>query len=508
MRALVLASAVWGSVALARDVPVSTVAQLQSAIAGAQAGDDIRLAPGTYRLTGKLSCNASGSATSPIVVRADPPLSATVESDTLIAFGVAGPHWHFEDLVVRGVCADDSNCEHAFQVTGAATDVVLRHNRLVDFNAQLKVNATFLADGGVQIPHRGLVEANEVYDSRPRTTSNPVTKLNIDTGDDWVVRDNFIHDFAKNGGNFTSYGSFMKSGGARGLYERNLVLCEGSGQATSDVRIGLSFGGGGTAPQFCFPAFDASVPCRVEHSDGVMRNNIIANCSDVGIYVNRGANSRVLFNTLVGTSGVDFRFDTTTGEAAGNLLTGSLRARDMGTFSSVGNVTGVAVGTFTSAYRAPLTGDLFVVGNVSAWTGVAAAHALVANDYCARPRGAGPYTVGALEHALGNCDTGKPPVRGVLPTDAGAGGGGGAGGGAGSDAGGGGGGGGGAADGGAGGGMGDAGSGGGAGATTDGGVGGGGSDGSVSGGCGCRVVNAGWMMALAAALAWRRRSAP
>jgi hypothetical protein len=423
LRVVLLVAVLGSSLALARDVPVSTVAQLRSAVAAAQPGDVIRLAPGTYRLTSTLSCNAHGQRGSPIIVRGDPPLAATIESDTLVAFRVDGAHWHFEDLVVRGVCAVDSDCEHAFQVTGDGTDVVLARNRLVDFNAQLKVNATFASDGGVRIPHRGLVEANEVFDTRPRTTSNPVTKLNIDTGDDWVVRDNFLHDFAKNGGNFTSSGSFMKSGGARGVYERNLVVCRGDGQATTDVRIGLSFGGGGTAPQFCFPAFNANVPCSVEHRDGVMRNNVIANCSDVGIYINRGA----------------------------------IRARDMATFTSMNNVTGVSVGTFASAYRAPLTGDLYVTGNVAPWVGMAPANALVTDDFCQRARGAGPFTVGALEHSLGNCETGKPPDGGV---DGGAGG----------------------ADGGAGGSAGGGGS-------TDGGADdegtGGGRGGDVAGGCGC-----------------------
>jgi hypothetical protein len=491
LRVVLLVAVLGSSLALARDVPVSTVAQLRSAVAAAQPGDVIRLAPGTYRLTSTLSCNAHGQRGSPIIVRGDPPLAATIESDTLVAFRVDGAHWHFEDLVVRGVCAVDSDCEHAFQVTGGGTDVVLARNRLVDFNAQLKVNATFASDGGVRIPHRGLVEANEVFDTRPRTTSNPVTKLNIDTGDDWVVRDNFLHDFAKNGGNFTSYGSFMKSGGARGVYERNLVVCRGDGQATTDVRIGLSFGGGGTAPQFCFPAFNANVPCSVEHRDGVMRNNVIANCSDVGIYINRGANARVLFNTLVGTLGIDFRFDTTTGLAAGNLLTGAIRARDMATFTSMNNVTGVSVGTFASAYRAPLTGDLYVTGNVAPWVGMAPANALVTDDFCQRARGAGPFTVGALEHSLGNCETGKPPDGGV---DGGAGGAdGGAGGGTG----------------GASGGTGGAGGSAGGGGSTDGGADdastGGGRGGDVAGGCGCAAADLGWMLAAPGALAVRRR---
>ena len=63
-------------------------------------------------------------------------------------------------------------------------------------------------------------------------------KLNIDTGDDWVVRDNYLHDFSMAGG--ISYGAFMKSGGNRGVFERNLVICVKDAPA-GDTRIGLSF---------------------------------------------------------------------------------------------------------------------------------------------------------------------------------------------------------------------------------------------------------------------------
>ena len=145
---VLLASGAIAGVAFARDVPVSTVSQLQTAISNAQPGDVILLADGTYAITSKLSCSRPGSASMPIVVKAMNPLGAVLESNTVIAFGVSAPFWRFEDFTIRGVCASDDTCEHAFQVTGAATDTVLRHLRMVDFNAQLKVNASPAGDGG------------------------------------------------------------------------------------------------------------------------------------------------------------------------------------------------------------------------------------------------------------------------------------------------------------------------------------------------------------------------
>jgi len=390
-------------------VNVATAGELTTAIGNADAGDEIVLADGTYALTANVNCNATGTAAEPVIVRAANPLAAHITFDALEGFKVNGPHWHFEGLDVTGVCAQDSNCEHAFHVSGAATNFVLRDSRVRDFNAQIKVNASFLNNVWV-MPHIGLVEYNEFGDTHSRATSNPVTKINIDTGDYWIVRGNYIHDGQKNGGDNTSYAAFMKSGGNHGLFERNLVIC--SKDTTGGTRIGLSFGGGGTANQFCAPAFNASVDCNPEHTDGTMRNNIIVNCSDVGVYLNEATSSHVLYNTLIGTGGIDFRFSTTSGEAVGNLMTSIPRIRDTATMSESGNMTNVAVSQFQAWYTAPLTGDLSVKGDVSSLIGAGPMRTDVTNDYCGAARPSGGLTVGALEHSVVPlCNTTRPPVQ-------------------------------------------------------------------------------------------------
>jgi Synergist-CTERM protein sorting domain-containing protein len=380
---------------------VANVSQLQSALASAQAGDEIVLADGTYDVSQNLGCSAEGTASQPIVVRAASRHAARIRFNATEGFKVSGRYWTFDGLDIEGVCAQDSSCEHAFHVTGHAENFVLRNSRVRNFNAQLKVNASKNAGGVYEMPHRGLIERNEVYDTRARSTGTPVTKLNIDTGDDWVVRENYVHDFAKAGG--ISYGAFMKSGGRRGTFERNLVICT-KDAAAGNTRIGLSFGGGGTGNEFCAPAFDAGVTCDPEHSDGVLANNVIINCSDVGIYLNKAANTQVLFNTLIATTGVDFRFASSTGGAHGNVLSSVIRARDTGSFDAGTNLMNVATDTWSSWYQEPLSGDLRIKGNVSQLIGAAAARASVPVDYCARPRPTGSaYSLGALEHSLGDC---------------------------------------------------------------------------------------------------------
>jgi hypothetical protein len=387
-------------------IDVATPDELATAIANAGPGDEIVLADGTYALAANVSCAATGTAEQPIVVRAANPLGARIELDALEGFKVTGAHWHFEGLDVHGVCADDNNCEHAFHVSGAADGFVLRGSRVVDFNAQLKVNASQIG-GTFVTPKAGLVENCHIFDTRGRNTGNPVTKLNIDTGDDWIVRGNFLHDGQKLGGDATSYLAFMKSGGNRGLFERNLVVC--SRDTTGGTRIGLSFGGGGTAPQFCAPAFDAGTPCAIEHEGGTMRNNIIASCSDVGIYINRGHDSHVLFNTIIDTAGVDFRFDTTTGEAVGNVLGGMIRPREGGTVTATDNLDGIDLAMFETWYRDPRAGDLVMIGDLSPLIGAGPARADVTDDYCAQARPSGALTMGAIEHSVGGCYTAMPP---------------------------------------------------------------------------------------------------
>ncbi|WP_375743759.1 right-handed parallel beta-helix repeat-containing protein [Corallococcus interemptor] len=399
---------------------ITTVAELQTALSSAKAGDELVLEDGTYTVNANLNCAAEGTQAAPIIVRAKNRHAAVVRFNAQEGFKVSGRYWTFDGLTVEGICSTDQACEHAFHVTGHAENFVLRNSRVRDFNAQLKVNATKNGSGVWEMPHRGLIEHNEIYDTHARATSTPVTKLNIDTGDDWVVRDNELHDFSKQGG--ISYGAFMKSGGKRGLFERNRVLCV-KDQPAGDTRIGLSFGGGGTGNEFCAPAFDPQVPCSPEHTDGVIRNNIVANCSDVAVYLNKAANTRVLFNTFVGTTGVDYRYAASTGEAVGNVLTGVIRNRDSATGTQGNNRSGVATSTFASWYVAPLKGDLTLKGDVSSLIGAAPRNALAPEDFCARPRPASA-TLGALEHSLGDCpaNTGGTPDAGTGgATDAGTG---------------------------------------------------------------------------------------
>jgi parallel beta-helix repeat protein len=316
--------------AASREVIVLTEKDALQALSAAEPGDVIVFVPGRYRFSGRaLTVNRAGRADAPIIVTTRPAGSAVLEFDMVEGFHVSAPYWIFEDLDIRGVCARHDDCEHAFHVVGAAHRVVIRNNEVRDFNAHVKINGDRAA-----FPDGGRLEGNVFINSEARNTSNPVTPVDLVAASDWVVRANLIADFVKGGGDRTSYGGFAKGGGSANRFTGNVVLCEHRLRGAPGRRVGLSFGGGGSQAAAC-----RDRRCLVEHQRGVMDNNVIASCSDVGIYVNRSAQTRIVHNTLIDTAGVLVRHPESSATGAGNLIDGGIAVRDGARFDDRGNRT-------------------------------------------------------------------------------------------------------------------------------------------------------------------------
>lgn len=300
---------------------VTTAEELRAAMASAQAGDVITLVPGSYSVRYRpLDARRPGSAAQPIVVRAEHAGSVTLDIETVEGIVVAGPWWRFENLVLRGACQRQGACEHAFHVIGGAHHFSALNNTLLDFNAHFKING-----GRGEFPDHGRIEGNTLRNESARKTDNPVTPIDLVAASDWLIRGNLIVDFVKQGGDRISYGAFAKGAGARTVFERNVVLCEQRLRGERGLRVGLSLGGGGTGKPYCRDG-----RCITEQEEGVIRNNLIASCSDAGIYVNSGARSRIVHNTLLDTAGIDVRFPESSADIDGNLIDGGIRSRNGG----------------------------------------------------------------------------------------------------------------------------------------------------------------------------------
>ena len=153
---------------------VGSVSEAQRAFAQAVAGEVITFAPGVYRIRAPLAATRPGLSSMPILVRAEHPGSVVLEVASTEGIVVAAPHWTFENLELRGACAQAAFCEHAFHVVGKGRHFVARNNRVVDFNAHFKINGD-----GKDFPDHGLIEANTLSNTSPRRTTSPVSYTHL-----------------------------------------------------------------------------------------------------------------------------------------------------------------------------------------------------------------------------------------------------------------------------------------------------------------------------------------
>lgn len=296
---------------------VRNVDELSRALMNATAGQTVTLAPGTYAVAQRLRTGHPGTPAEPIIVRPAERGTALLKVTATMAIRMTQPYWVVEGLDFQGVCKVHDDCEHALQIVGAARDVVVRDNRMRDFNAHLKVNGE-----GDNFPDNGRIEFNLLSNSTPRHTVRSVVPIDIVAASGWQVTDNLISNIVKSGGNGVAFAAFMKGGGSDGVFERNLVVCTPRDISQPGVRVGLSFGGGGTGTPYC-----RDQRCVSEFSGGVARHNIIAHCNDSGLDVNTAVQTLLQNNTLINTAGIQLRGEPSSAEVRDNLLDGAIRAR-------------------------------------------------------------------------------------------------------------------------------------------------------------------------------------
>lgn len=329
-----------GNAAFGADVLVSDTAGLARAMASATPGQTIILLPGRYRVERPLEAARPGSVNAPIVVRAQEPGKAQLEIATGEGIRVSAPFWEFRDLSLRGVCSGSSYCEHAFHVVGKAQHFIAFNNLIEDFDAHIKINGHRGA-----FPDHGLIASNTLRNTSIRQTTKPVTPIDLVAASHWTVRHNLISDFIKGGGDRISYGVFAKGGGSHNVFEQNIVLCEDRFRGTPGQRIGMSLGGGGTGKPYC-----RDRRCITEQDDSVLQSNLVASCSDDGIYLNAAARSKIVHNTLVDTGGITVRFPESSANIDGNLVDGIIRSRDGGLLRLTDNLSTSAARLYVGSH--------------------------------------------------------------------------------------------------------------------------------------------------------------
>lgn len=304
--------------------------ELRRAIAAALPGEVITILPGRYTIAGPaIAVARPGTEAEPIVVRAVQAGSVELALGIGEGFSVSAPHWRFENLTLRGVCRFHRYCEHAFHVTGNAHHFAAVNNTIIDYNAHFKINGDRRG-----FPDHGLIDGNTLRNDSVRITASPVTPIDLVAASHWTIRRNAISDFVKGEGDRISYGAFAKGAGSGNVFEQNVVLCEARLRGVPGQRVGLSLGGGGSGRPYCRDG-----KCITEQDQGVIRSNLIASCSDDGIYLNNAAASKIIHNTLLDTGGIQVRFAGSSADIEGNIVDGDIRVRHGALARAVDNLT-------------------------------------------------------------------------------------------------------------------------------------------------------------------------
>jgi hypothetical protein len=364
-------------------VHVSTLSQLQQAVASIASNTTIVVAAGTYNLTSPLYIN--GSFTN-VGIR-----GATGNRDdvVLVGRGMTGPNdggvpfgiWVGGN--VRGVTIAHLTIRDVFNhpiMLNAGTESPLVHNvRLVNAGQQLLKSNPDGAGGGVD---NGVVEYS-VFEYVTTSRDYYTNGVDVHTGDNWIIRHNLFRNIRAPQGELAGPAILMWNGSTNTLVDGNTFI-----NCQRDIALGLIE----RTPN--------------DHTGGIVRNNFIYRgpsvAGDTAVYVADSPGTQVLHNSILVSrtygSPIEYRFPHTTGVViANNVLDGNILARDGATGTVTGNYTAAAAALFVN----PAGGDMHVsaAGAAALLNMIATPRAAAPLDWDGEPRPAGATDIGADEVA-------------------------------------------------------------------------------------------------------------
>ena len=359
-------------------VDVSTVAELQAAVANLTSGVTVRIAPGRYALTGELRI---GGGIQQVAL-----VGATGNRDDVVIVGTGmntpGVNIAIKVEGARDVRIADLSVGEAFwhpiQLKGesGADRIHISNVRVFDSGQQfIKATVDFSNPNGVDdvIVEGSLIEFTTMGPAYGYTEG-----IDIHHGANWIIRNNVIRNIrVPAGATYVNRPGVLAWSGSRNtqVYNNSFINCERA----------IIFGQGGQE-QF-----------GNSHSGGAIYNNFIYRTepqhADAGISIWDSPGTRVYHNTVIqnGTypTAIEYRFASTSNvEIVNNLTDGAILARDGATGVVSHNFTQAVAGFFVNAGAADL--HLTPAATAAIDTGTVVQSVLIDKDGQARPSGSAP----------------------------------------------------------------------------------------------------------------------
>ncbi len=386
-------------------INVSTVSQLQSAVANLKSGQTIMIAAGTYKLSGTLYVpqgltnvairGATGKA-GDVVIQGDAlldPYAPYNGSDTWGAgSGVSGSILYGVWLGnVQGVTVADLTLkdfvDHAIILNAGVQSPLIHNVVMLDTGEQLIKSNPDGSGGGV---NNGIVEYCTIgYTSL--AANNYTNGIDLHTTQNWIIRNNLFQNIAT-ANPLTIYGVGALAGPA-------ILVWNGSKNCTVENNTFIN-----CQREIAFGLNDPST-ITDDNSGGIIANNFIYRSGtqhgDVAIGVWNSPGTEVAYNTIIlngdYVNAIEYRYATTTGvKILYNLTDSAIAQRDSASGTVTGNVTS---GVQSSWFVNESAGNLHLTSAATGAIGKGTYLPEVSTDYDGQARPSnGPTDVGADEY--------------------------------------------------------------------------------------------------------------
>ncbi len=338
------------------DVTPGQAGNLASIIAAARTGDTIRLADGTYVLSQNLVFRTPG-----VTLRSRSGNRSAVTLDGQYKVGELIMAM-VSDLTIADLTLTRAYYHpvHVAPENQSITGTLLHNLRIVDGASQfIKINPAngYYTDNGViRCSSLELTDAG-----RGQVRDNCYTGgIDAHQSRGWQVYANTFTGFWCGSG-LSEHAIHFWTGSRDTVVDRNIIV---------NSARGIGFGLGQSVSGRTYGDQPCAGKSFVGHYGGTIRNNFIfandtrlfnsASGFDVGIGLEQACGAAVLHNTIFSTSAprgssLEWRFVNTSATVGNNLVSHTLRARDGGIATLVGNVANAAAAMFVDAIQ---TGDL------------------------------------------------------------------------------------------------------------------------------------------------------